>query len=278
MTSAELIVVAELTVLRLMVDAALPLPMTTRSDEAVVVALLDVFDFVDFDNAAEEVTLAEVLDSELAGDALLSLAEAGADEVEASEDCDVAAAEVDALASLVDAAAVELDWLDGVSVGDEADADDEESGADDEESGAVDEDSDDVVGAADVLGVALVVGSDVLEATSLLVEAGAVEEGVALSAGVLVDATESDAEVEAAAGDDWADVSALVDAPVLRLGEFCLFGIMPRRSRCGGIGFEAVTSAMTRKMANARSVSRDDFIILGVSFSLSFSVNGTNGI
>lgn len=267
MTSAELIVVAELTVLRLMVDAALPLPMTTRSDEAVVVALLDVFDFVDSDDAAEEVTLAEELDSELAGDALLSLAEADADEVEASEDCDVVAAEVDALASLVDAAAVELDWLDGVSVDDEADADDEESGA-------VDEDSDAVVGAADVLGVALVVGSDVLEATSLLVEAASVEEGVAL-----VDAAESDAEVEAAAAEvDWADVSALVDAPVLRLGEFCLFGIMPRRSRCGGIGFEAVTSAMTRKMANARSVSRDDFIILPVSFSLSFSVNGTNSI
>lgn len=266
--------VAELTVLRLMVDAALPLPMTTRSEEAVVVALLDVFDFDDdFDDAADEVTAAEVLDGELAGDALLSLA----DDVEASEDCDVAAAEVDTLASLVDAAAVELDWLDGVSVGDEIEAADEESGADDEESGAVDEDSDAVVGAADVLGNALVVASDVLGDTSLLVEAAAVDEGVELSAGVLVDAAESDAEVEAAAEDDWADVSALVDAPVLRLGEFCLFGIMPRRSRCGGIGFEAVTSAMTRKMANARSVSRDDFIILNVPSSLSLSIDEMNG-
>lgn len=264
--------VAELTVLRLMVDAALPLPMTTRSEEAVVVALLEVFDFDDFD-AADEVTVAEVLDGELAGDALLSLADTDADEVEASEDCDVVAAELDTLASLVVAAAAELDWLDEVSVGVEADADDEESGAVDEDSDAV------VVGAADVLGAALlVVASDVLGATSLLVEAGTTEEGVALSAGVLVDAAVSAAEVEAAAEVDWADVSALVDAPVLRLGEFCLFGIMPRRSRCGGIGFEAVTSAMTSKMANARSVSRDEFIILGISFGFSFSVNGMNGI
>ena len=230
--------VASLTVARSMVDAAVPLPITTRSDEAVVVREDERVEVRVPDDPDDEVADAVTLDGELPDDTSELLAEEDAAELEASALVEDALSVVGSAVDVLAAVASVVGALDEVGV---SETTDEVVGAVADVVGSLDEVettslldvADGVVSTEDVVGAADVVGALVADVE--------VAEGVSVG-DVVVDATAVVAVV--------AESDALWLAPVLRFGETCLFGSIPR----GGI--PAVATDMMRNMANARSVNR----------------------